>query len=144
LPIPTFDPPAHYIASGRGLAVRTERFHVPADPLLPDHWRRHYAYVLLSDGRILWLLVAPPLLAARRLYDIHHHAVNEHGRMDANFGIGFFLFDRLFRRLSVRHRVFNRAGFEAARERYGLVAREGRLYTSTNLAICSGISKDLK
>ena len=74
-------------------------------------------------------------LASRRLHDIHHHAVNEHGRMDANFGIGFFFFDRLFRTLALRHRPFNHAGFEVARQRYGLVERDGRLYPSADLSL---------
>ncbi len=83
-------------------------------------------------------------LSARRLHDIHHHALNTHGRMDTNFGIGFFLFDRLFRTLAVRHRRFNRCGFEAARDRYGLVEHDGRLVASTDLAIYSGLSGEVK
>jgi sterol desaturase/sphingolipid hydroxylase (fatty acid hydroxylase superfamily) len=65
--------------------------------------------------------------AARRLHDIHHHAVDDNGRMDTNFGIGFFLFDRIFRSIAPRHRPFNRAGFEAARLRYGLMEKNGKL-----------------
>jgi putative SOS response-associated peptidase YedK len=30
------------------------------------------------------------------MHDIHHHALNNDGLMDKNFGIGFFAFDRLF------------------------------------------------
>ncbi|HEY6129401.1 MAG TPA: sterol desaturase family protein [Candidatus Acidoferrum sp.] len=70
--------------------------------------------------------------AARRFHDIHHHAVNDHGRMDANFGIGFFLFDRVFRTIARRHRPFNRAGFETARRRYELIERGGSLYANPN------------
>ena len=65
--------------------------------------------------------------AARRLHDIHHHAVDDNGRMDTNFGIGFFLFDRIFRSIAPRHRPFNRAGFETARLRYGLMEKNGKL-----------------
>jgi sterol desaturase/sphingolipid hydroxylase (fatty acid hydroxylase superfamily) len=64
--------------------------------------------------------------AARRLHDIHHHAVDDNGRMEANFGIGFFLFDRVFRTIESQHRPFNRAGFAAARLRYGLVKRDAK------------------
>jgi len=64
--------------------------------------------------------------AARRMHDIHHHAVDDNGRMAANFGIGFFLFDRIFLTIRSRHRPFNRAGFEAARLRYGLKEQDGR------------------
>jgi len=65
--------------------------------------------------------------SARRMHDIHHHAVDDNGRMEANFGIGFFLFDRIFRTIGSRHRPFNRAGFEAARLRYGLKEHYGKL-----------------
>ena len=59
-------------------------------------------------------------VGARRLHDIHHHSIDTKGHMDANFGIGFFWFDRVFRTLSSRHRPLNRAGFERACLRYGL------------------------
>lgn len=81
--------------------------------------------------------------AARRLHDIHHHALDDRGRMDANFGIGFFLFDRLFQTRALRHRVFNRAGFEAARLRYGLTARRGKVPPSTDLSPCTKLPERL-
>ena len=83
-------------------------------------------------------------LASRRLHDIHHHAVNPYGRMDSNFGIGFFFFDRVFRTLALRHRPFNRDGFEAARLRYGLVERDGRLHPTTDAAIYAKLSSQLR
>jgi len=57
---------------------------------------------------------------ARRLHDIHHHSVNGAGHMDTNFGIGFFLFDRIFRTLATRHRPLNRKGLAIALQRYKL------------------------
>ena len=57
---------------------------------------------------------------ARRLHDIHHHSVDGTGHMDTNFGIGFFLFDRIFRTLSTRHRPLNRKGLAIALQRYKL------------------------
>lgn len=57
---------------------------------------------------------------ARRLHDIHHHSLDNTGHMDANFGIGFFLFDRLFRTLATRHRPVNRKGLAIALQRYRL------------------------
>ncbi len=57
---------------------------------------------------------------ARRLHDIHHHSLNNAGRMNTNFGIGFFLFDRIFRTLASRHRALNRKGLELALQRYTL------------------------
>ena len=55
--------------------------------------------------------------AARRLHDIHHHVINDEGLMDANFGIGFFFFDRLFGTFAGRGARFNHRGYEAARRR---------------------------
>jgi sterol desaturase/sphingolipid hydroxylase (fatty acid hydroxylase superfamily) len=82
--------------------------------------------------------------AARRFHDIHHHAVNDLGRMDANFGIGFFLFDRVFRTVAPRHRPFNRKGFEAARRRYELTEHDGKLFADSSIAASSRFYARLK
>lgn len=58
-------------------------------------------------------------MGARRLHDIHHHALNDEGRMDRNFGIGFFFFDRLFRTMQKRHCPLNSHGYLAAANRFG-------------------------
>jgi hypothetical protein len=82
--------------------------------------------------------------AARRLHDIHHHAVDDSGRMDANFGIGFFLFDRVFRTIATHHRRLNRVGFDAARQRYGLDEQNGKLVANgdfSNYSTFPGRSK---
>lgn len=55
---------------------------------------------------------------ARRLHDIHHRRLNDNGKMDRNFGIGFFLFDRIFRTIQKRHSGFNRKGYEKALRRH--------------------------
>ena len=55
---------------------------------------------------------------ARRLHDIHHHRLNDHGRMDRNYGIGFFFFDRLFGTLEKRHCPLNWHGYRAAIRRH--------------------------
>ena len=47
--------------------------------------------------------------------------------MDSNFGIGFFLFDRIFRTLSTRHRPLNRKGLAIALQRYKLTMSLGSL-----------------
>jgi sterol desaturase/sphingolipid hydroxylase (fatty acid hydroxylase superfamily) len=86
----------------------------------------------------------PWFTRARRLHDIHHHSIDDAGHMDANFGIGFFWFDRVFRTIISRHRPFNRAGFEAARDRYGLIERSGRLYPSADLEIYSQASSFMR
>ena len=80
------------------------------------HDRMHQTDFWMSGHPLLrtWFM------QARRLHDIHHHSIDPAGHMDANFGIGFFWFDRVFGTLSRRHRPFNRTGFETARRRYGL------------------------
>ncbi|HET6181031.1 MAG TPA: sterol desaturase family protein [Candidatus Sulfotelmatobacter sp.] len=55
---------------------------------------------------------------SRRLHDIHHRVLNDRGLMDKNFGIGFFLFDRVFGTLSPEQSRFNHRGHAAARERF--------------------------
>lgn len=57
-------------------------------------------------------------LSARTRHDIHHQVMNEQGLMDRNFGIGFFLFDRVFGTFSEDAPVFNAGGYRAARERF--------------------------
>ena len=75
----------------------------------------------LSDP---WMARVPLLrtwfLRARRLHEIHHHSLNNAGRMNANFGIGFFFFDRIFQTLTTRHRPLNREGLAVALQRYTL------------------------
>jgi sterol desaturase/sphingolipid hydroxylase (fatty acid hydroxylase superfamily) len=65
-----------------------------------------------------WMERAPVLGVwfrnARRLHDIHHHAINASGRMDKNFGIGFYFYDRLFRTFARRHCPLNFRGYQEA------------------------------
>jgi len=69
-----------------------------------------------------WMGRAPLLsrwfLQARRLHDIHHHVLNNAGLMDKNFGIAFFVFDRLFGTLAHETSPFNRRGYAVAQERF--------------------------
>ena len=62
-------------------------------------------------------------LSARRLHDIHHQLVNDRGLMDRNFGIGFFLFDRLFGTLCLTNPRVNHAGYKAAVKRFREIIR---------------------
>jgi hypothetical protein len=57
---------------------------------------------------------------ARRLHDIHHRSLDDTGRMDRNFGIGFFFFDWVFRTNSSRHCPLNWCGYRAAIYRHNL------------------------
>jgi len=69
-----------------------------------------------------WMTRIPLLktwfLKARRLHDIHHRSLDMEGRMDTNFGIGFYFFDRFFGTILQRHRPFNWTGYETAKQRY--------------------------
>lgn len=65
-------------------------------------------------------------LKARKLHDIHHWALSDDGRLDRNFGIGLFVFDRLFGTRSGKWQQFNQAGYGRALERYAaLMAKPG-------------------
>ena len=55
---------------------------------------------------------------ARKRHEIHHHKINDQGLMDKNFGIGVFIFDRLFGTLSEAESAFNHAGYQAAQKRF--------------------------
>lgn len=57
-------------------------------------------------------------VSARRRHNIHHCTINADGLMDKNFGIGLFVFDRLFGTFADRGAAFNHAGYRAARQRF--------------------------
>ena len=72
-----------------------------------------------------WMEASPRLsrwfLRARKRHDIHHMDLADSGRMDKNFGICFFLFDRLFGTFAAEHQRFNQPGLEAAMKRYAFI-----------------------
>jgi sterol desaturase/sphingolipid hydroxylase (fatty acid hydroxylase superfamily) len=55
---------------------------------------------------------------ARRRHDIHHCVINDEGLMNRNFGIGFFIFDRMFGTFADHGSVFNHRGYSTARRRF--------------------------
>jgi sterol desaturase/sphingolipid hydroxylase (fatty acid hydroxylase superfamily) len=57
-------------------------------------------------------------VSARKRHDIHHQVINNEGLMNKNFGIGFFLFDRVFGTFLENGNVFNRDGYQAAQKRF--------------------------
>lgn len=63
--------------------------------------------------------------SARRRHETHHILINDRGLMHTNFGIGFFLFDRLFGTLSEGGKPFNVQGYRAAQERFKSVLGAG-------------------
>jgi len=50
-------------------------------------------------------------VSARNRHETHHQVINDQGLMNRNFGIGFFLFDRLFGTLSIGEPSFNYDGY---------------------------------
>jgi sterol desaturase/sphingolipid hydroxylase (fatty acid hydroxylase superfamily) len=56
--------------------------------------------------------------ASRRLHDIHHRALDASGRMNRNFGIGFYFFDRMFCTLAKEQGPFDDAAYTTAMNRY--------------------------
>lgn len=70
---------------------------------LRDFWMEHHP------------LLRKWFVRARRLHDIHHRSLRDDGQMDANFGIGFYFFDRVFCTIARRHRRLNAHGLRAAK-----------------------------
>lgn len=75
-----------------------------------------------------WMLRVPLLSSwfkkARRRHDIHHKNLSDEGRMNRNFGICFFVMDRLFGTLEKEVKPFNFVGYEQAKVRYSKVIGE--------------------
>jgi sterol desaturase/sphingolipid hydroxylase (fatty acid hydroxylase superfamily) len=65
-------------------------------------------------------------LSAREAHDIHHWALNDRGFMDKNFGIAFFLFDRVFGTWAAHWPSFNRRGYKNALHRFADVLETPR------------------
>jgi sterol desaturase/sphingolipid hydroxylase (fatty acid hydroxylase superfamily) len=68
---------------------------------------------------------------ARRLHDIHHRSLDDSGRMDRNFGIGFFFFDRIFGTLAKRHCALNWRGYRTAIRRHKIESRNEDDFTNS-------------
>jgi sterol desaturase/sphingolipid hydroxylase (fatty acid hydroxylase superfamily) len=104
------------------------------------HDRMHLADFWMSRNPLLknWFL------KARRLHDIHHHGLDDQGRMDTNFGIGFYLFDRCFRTLAKRHGPLNWTGYRAAEKRYGLEGQTDNANEPDGLRFETGLAGTLE
>lgn len=70
------------------------------------------------------LLLKRWFASARQRHDVHHRLINNRGLMNKNFGIGLFIFDRLFGTLSEGGAAFNQAGYQAAEKRFQSVMGE--------------------
>jgi sterol desaturase/sphingolipid hydroxylase (fatty acid hydroxylase superfamily) len=60
-------------------------------------------------------------LSARQCHDAHHFLISDRGLMNRNFGIGFFIFDRVFGTFSEGGTAFNQDGYQAAQKRFEAV-----------------------
>jgi len=63
-------------------------------------------------------LLKKHFLHARKLHDIHHIQLDNQGRMNTNYGIFFFFFDRVFGTLQSKSKAINEYGYKAALKRY--------------------------
>jgi sterol desaturase/sphingolipid hydroxylase (fatty acid hydroxylase superfamily) len=57
----------------------------------------------------------------RKFHDVHHLELHDDGRMNKNYGICFFFFDKLFGTLKKDLEPFNEAGFQSAQKRYAYI-----------------------
>ncbi len=62
-------------------------------------------------------------VGARNLHDIHHQTISADGLMPYNFGIGFYVFDRLFGSMYRERKPLNPKAHQAALERYSFIQR---------------------
>jgi len=71
-----------------------------------------------------WMARAPVVKIwfrrARRFHDVHHRSLSDEGRMNCNFGIGFFFFDAVLGTLAKRHRPMNWRGYRVAMRRHSV------------------------
>jgi hypothetical protein len=65
---------------------------------------------------------------ARRLHEVYHRALDKSGRIDRNFGIGFF-FGRLFGTMAKRNGQFNKNGYQFATRRHLSNTGRGEVWT---------------
>jgi len=60
----------------------------------------------------------------RSLHDIHHVHLADDGRMNRNYGICFFAFDKIFRTFMRKPEPFNHSGYTAAEKRYEFIFKK--------------------
>ncbi len=72
-----------------------------------------------------WMLKVPYLkdwyLKIRKYHDIHHLHISDDGKMNVNYGICFFIFDRLFGSFKPSFSKFNKKGYEVSKEKYSFI-----------------------
>lgn len=81
------------------------------------HDAMHVANFWMSENSIFknWFL------KIRKLHDIHHLHISNDGKMNVNYGICFFVFDRIFRTYQKEHTLFNKPGYQTAKDRYQFI-----------------------
>lgn len=85
----------------------------------------HFLFGIMHSAmhyKVYWMMKVPLLgawyLSIRKLHDYHHLQITDEGRMQKNYGICFFWFDRLFRSYSPHPEKFNQKGYSNALDRY--------------------------
>lgn len=66
-------------------------------------------------------LLSKWFLQTRQKHLIHHLEIDNTGRMNTNYGICFFFFDKLFRTFEGKLNKFNEFGYEKAKTRYSYI-----------------------
>lgn len=66
-------------------------------------------------------LIKKWFLKIRKLHDIHHLHVTDDGKMNVNYGICFFFFDRLFGSYKTEFSTFNKEGHKYALKKYEFI-----------------------
>lgn len=80
-------------------------------------WFLHETFHIKKHKILRITLIKKWYLRARKLHDIHHHYVDDKGFLNKNYGIGFFLFDKMFKTYKPSLRGdFNRSNVKKAVE----------------------------
>jgi len=66
-------------------------------------------------------LIKNKFIEARRLHDLHHMELNDEGKMNKNFGITFFWFDKIFNTYQKHPKALNEKGYKASLKRYSYI-----------------------
>jgi len=88
----------------------------------------HFLFGIMHSAmhyKVYWMMKVPGLRhwyeRIRQLHDYHHLQFSDDGRMQKNYGICFFWFDRIFRTFSPQQKKFNHQGYTNALTRYSNV-----------------------
>jgi sterol desaturase/sphingolipid hydroxylase (fatty acid hydroxylase superfamily) len=84
----------------------------------------HHAMHIQGFWMIKNKLFGKWFMKIRSFHDIHHLEIANDGRMNKNYGICFFMFDKIFRTFSLVPKPFNEKGYVAAEKRYDFIYKQ--------------------